>query len=72
MVHDQETVAAPVLKAVSAWGVVAITSWADVAAMLAAFYTVLLIGEWFWKKFGRPAAESRGWIKRTKRRKEDD
>ena len=68
---DQGAISAPVMKAVSAWGVVAITSWADVAAMLAAIYTILLMGEWCWKKVIRPIAEARGWIRRLRRRKDD-
>ena len=68
---EPSTVAAPVVKVVSAWAAVGISSWADVqamagaiAALLAAFYSLLLIGEWWWKKFWRPMAEDRGWIKR--------
>lgn len=69
--EPQQTVAAPGVKIASAWAAVAITSWADFAAMLAAFYTMLLIGEWCWKKFLRPFAEMRGWISRAKRRHDD-
>ena len=69
---DHGQISAPVLKAVSAWGVVAITSWADVAAMLAAIYTLLLMCEWGWKKIIRPFTERRGWTKPPKRRKDDD
>lgn len=32
---------------------IGIDSWADVAAMLAAIYSTLLIIEWFWKRFKR-------------------
>jgi hypothetical protein len=67
----QSTVAAPVVKIVTAWAAVGLTSWADVAAALAALYTFLLILEWLWKKLGRPFCEDRGWIKRQKRRRDD-
>ena len=71
MNDPQQTVAAPGLKIVSAWSAVAITSWADFAAMLAALYTLLLISEWLWKKVGRPFCEARGWLARLHRRKDD-
>lgn len=67
----QGTVHAPAVKAVSAWVAVGFTSWADVAAFLAAVYSFILILEWIWKKFGRPFAESKGWVKRKKRRADD-
>lgn len=69
--QDHGQISAPILKATSAWGVVAITSLADIASMLAAIYTLLLIGEWCWKKVVRPFAEARRWVKRLRRRKED-
>lgn len=49
-------------KLTSVWAAVGITSWADAAAFLAALYSVLLIAEFMWKKFGRPFAEWRGWV----------
>ena len=61
----------PVLKVVSMWALVGITSWTDLAAALAAFYSLLLIIEWLWKKCLRPFAESRGWLERMKRRASD-
>lgn len=67
-----DAIAAPVAKVASAWGVVAITSWADVASMLAALYTFLLLCEWCWKRFLRPFAEKRGLVKRLKRRIGDE
>jgi hypothetical protein len=48
--HDS-TVGEPILKLASVWAAVGITSWADAASALAAIYTVLLIGEWVYKKF---------------------
>ena len=62
----------PVVKIGLAWGAVGISSWSDLAAMLASFYTTFLIGEWLWKKVGRPFAERQGWVKRLYRRKEDN
>lgn len=53
----QDIVVAPVTKIVTAWGGVAIAVWVDyaqlIAAGLAALYTLILIGEWVWKKFKR-------------------
>ena len=51
MTQDNSTVGEPVLKLFSAWAVVGITSWADAASFLAACYTLILIGEWVYKKF---------------------
>jgi hypothetical protein len=53
-----QTVDHPVLKAASAWVAawladLNIHSWGDVAAMLAAAYSFLLIIEWVWKRFFR-------------------
>jgi hypothetical protein len=55
----------PVEKAASAisFSFLAITSWSDVAAILAALYTLTLMAEWWWKKFWKPFAIKRGWIK---------
>jgi len=52
-------------------GFLGVSSWSDVAALLAAFYSFLLICEWFWKKFWRPFLERKGWIKRIRRRRTD-
>ena len=68
---DAVSVAAPEVKIVSVWSAVAITSWTDFASMIAAIYTAALFGEWLWKKFFRPMGESRGWLKRSKRRRDD-
>ena len=69
--NEQGTVSAPMIKIVTTWGAVAITSWSDVAAMLASVYTLILIGEWLWKKSLRPFMERHGFIKRLARRKDD-
>ena len=68
---SESTVPAPGVKLVSVWAAVSFTSWADVAAFLAAVYSLLLIGEWLWKKIGRPFCERRGWIAARLRRKGD-
>lgn len=38
-------------------------SWSNIAAALAAIYTLSMLFEFWWKKFWRPFAERRGWIK---------
>lgn len=47
------------LKAGTAWAAVGISSWTDLAAALAATYSMLLIAEWFWKRFVRAWAVRR-------------
>lgn len=69
--QQHSAVAAPVIKVVSAWAAVGFTSWTDVAAFLAAVYSLLLIAEWLWKKLGRPFCELHGWLKRKQRRAGD-
>ena len=56
----------------TAWAAVGITAWADFAAFLAAIYSMLLIGEWVWKRTLRPFCEQQGWIKRKLRRRDDE
>lgn len=65
----------PVAKSVSLWVLIGISNWADAASFaaalagfMAAFYSVLLIGEWFWKKFWRPFFVARGWLKPMRQR----
>jgi hypothetical protein len=45
-----------------------VSEWAALAALI---YSLLLIGEFVWKKFIRPYCEHRGWIKRTFKRRSD-
>jgi hypothetical protein len=45
-----ETVSAPLAKVGTAWAAVGITSWSEAAGFLAALYTLILIGEWVYKK----------------------
>ena len=68
---NQQEVTTGAIKAASAWGAVAITSWTDVAAALAALYSVLLIIDLWWRRIGRNWAEDRGWVTRNRRRKTD-
>ncbi len=49
---NDEKIAAPGVKIATSWlAAVGIGSWSDFAAALAAIYTLLLIGEWVWKRF---------------------
>ncbi len=75
----EPTIASPVAKGITAvvtGGAAAvadaasgfsISSWGEAAAFAAFCYSILLIAEWWWKKFWRPFAERRGWIKPKKR-----
>ena len=54
---------APAAKVISLWAVIGITSWTEAAAFAGFIYSMLLIGEWVWKKIARPFAERRGWVK---------
>lgn len=62
-----EDIANPAAKVVSLWAVIGITSWTEAAAFAGFVYSLLLIGEWLWKKLARPFAERRGWIKPKQR-----
>lgn len=71
-VEQGTSVASPGIKIGTAWAAaLGISSWGDVASVLAAAYTLILIGEWLWKKCGRQFAERHGWLQRRARRKED-
>lgn len=71
MTPEQKEGMVSAIKISSVWGAVGISSWAELASALAALYTVVLLCEWAWKRIGRPFAESRGWIKRRTRRRDD-
>lgn len=63
---DQTQISSPVTKVVIAWGGVGVSftfPMSEFAAMLAALYTSLMIGEWCWKRFARTFCERRGWVK---------
>lgn len=54
----------PVLKVTSvglAW--LGGMTWGEIASMLAALYTLCMITDWLWKRFGKPLAIRRGWMK---------
>lgn len=70
--ESTSTVAAPVVKAITAWAAVGISSWQEAAAAAAFFYSMLLIFEWWWKKFWRPMLEARGVLQRKRKRREDE
>ena len=49
--EQHTSVTHPVLKIVTAWAAaLGIASWSDLAALLAALYSLILICEWLWKK----------------------
>jgi len=49
--NDDTTIAAPILKIVTAWvAAIGLRSWGDVASFLAAIYTAALLSEWVYKK----------------------
>lgn len=58
-----------ITKLCSAWLVAPLDK---IATTLAGIYTLLLISEWFWKRLWRPFLENRGWMKRRRRRAEDE
>lgn len=64
--EQSANVEAPLAKAVSVWATIGITSWSDAAAFVAFLYSMVLLSEWFWKRFGKGIAERRGWIKSKK------
>lgn len=61
--QENAEIAAPAAKVASAWALVGVTSWADMAAFLAAIYSAILISEWCWKRFGRDLAKRWGLVK---------
>ncbi len=53
---DHTSVAMPALKLTTAWlAALGLQTWGDFASFLAACYTLLLIGEWVYKKLKRTA-----------------
>lgn len=60
--NDDTKISLPVAKATILWGMVGISTWADAAAAAACIYSLLLIGEWFWKKVWRPMLVRRGYL----------
>lgn len=62
-------------RVVSLWSMVgaawAAVDWARLASTTAFLYSLVLLGEWWWKRFGRPAAETLGWVQPRYRRRTD-
>lgn len=62
--NETDAVQHPVLKAVSAIGFTLLGhSWGEIAAMVAALYTMCLLTEWVWKRVLKPLAIQQGWLK---------
>lgn len=57
----------PVTKVVSLWALIGVTTWTEAAAFAGFVYSMILIGEWVWKKILRRIAERRGWVKKRRR-----
>lgn len=68
MTQQHESVAAQGAKIVGVWAAIGITSWTDAASFLAFVLSALALGEYIWKKMGRPFLERMGYLK-PKRRK---
>lgn len=67
--EDVDKIAAPVTKVVTAWSLVGVSNLAEaatlftaIASALAAFYTFLLMSEWFWKRLWKPLFMHLGWF----------
>lgn len=67
-----EATASAATKVAAVWTGVGIGqtawSWADLAAILAAIYSAILIGEWIWRRIARPAFEKSGFVQPRKRK----
>lgn len=67
--EDIDKITAPVAKVVTLWSVVGFSSLADAASFatmlagfFAAFYSLLLVCEWFWKRLWKPVFIHFGWF----------
>ena len=56
----------PVTKVVSLWALIGVTTWTEAAAFAGFVYSLILIGEWLWKKAFRRLAERKGWIQKRR------
>lgn len=67
-----EATASAATKVVAVWTGVGIGqtawTWADLAAILAAIYSAILIGEWIWRRIARPAFEKSGFVQPRQRK----
>lgn len=61
--NDDTEVAHPLLKWASAAGAWGLGHSSEIASILAALYTLLLIADWFWKRWWKPFLINRGVIK---------
>ncbi|WP_327571996.1 hypothetical protein [Roseateles sp.] len=68
---DQKEAVVNSVKLGGVWASVGVSSWSDVASMLAAILSFLFILEWCWKKVLRPLLEDRGIVRRKRRRRTD-
>lgn len=55
----------PVAKIISLWAIIGISSWTEAAGFVGFVYSLILIGEWAWRRIGRPFARRHGWIAPT-------
>jgi len=62
----------PIPKVLSLWAVIGVTSWTEAAAFAGFVYSLILIGEWLWKKVFRKIAEQRGWVAKRRRAQDTD
>lgn len=60
------------VKTVTAWGAIGITSWAEAASFFACLYTIALLCEWLWKKAIRPMLVNRGYLIADRRKEDHD
>lgn len=61
---NDNQVSHPVLKVASVGAaLLGGMTWGEFAQMLAAIYTLCLIADFMWKRFGKPFAISRGWMR---------
>ena len=58
---NQDEIQNQVFKVGSAWALIGVSSWSDLAAFFGAMYTAVLLAEWCWKKL-KPVFVHRGWI----------
>lgn len=61
--EQANTINAPVVKALSLWAAIGVTSWSEAAAFVGFLYSAALLSEWLWKKVLRRLAERWGWVK---------
>lgn len=61
-----------VAKFLSVWAAFGFASWQEAAAAAATVYSLLLICDWFWKRFWRPALERAGVLAPRPRHKDTD